>query len=221
MAQAVLTINSRNYGAWSLRGWLLCRFAGLDFVVEVVDSHDPGVAGRAAPALAVVPGAAAETTAIWWCGTPWPSAEYLHELHPRAAPLPRRPERPGPVPLGVRRDALRLRQPALGAAHEHQGRITPGSRCGPGPRPTSTASRPSGTSAWPRRGARSCSARPRPWPTPCTPRCAPAFVTYDVEAGRVGCSAYVETMLAMPEMVEWIAAAEAEPDDVEELEMEF
>ena len=41
MSQAVLTINSRNYGAWSLRGWLLCKFAGLDFTVEEVDSTDP------------------------------------------------------------------------------------------------------------------------------------------------------------------------------------
>ena len=28
------TLNSRNYGAWSLRGWLLCRMAGLDFVED-------------------------------------------------------------------------------------------------------------------------------------------------------------------------------------------
>src|ERR1700722_17923838 len=41
VSQATLTINSRNYGAWSLRGWLLCKFAGLDFAVEVVDNHDP------------------------------------------------------------------------------------------------------------------------------------------------------------------------------------
>ena len=31
MAKATLTISSKNYGAWSLRGWLLCRMAGLDF----------------------------------------------------------------------------------------------------------------------------------------------------------------------------------------------
>ena len=41
MSHATLTINSRNYGAWSLRGWLMCRFAGLDFDVRVVDSEDP------------------------------------------------------------------------------------------------------------------------------------------------------------------------------------
>ena len=31
MATATLTINSRNYGAWSLRGWLLCKFSGIEF----------------------------------------------------------------------------------------------------------------------------------------------------------------------------------------------
>ena len=34
MKRATLTINSRNYGSWSLRGWLLCKLAGIDFVEE-------------------------------------------------------------------------------------------------------------------------------------------------------------------------------------------
>jgi glutathione S-transferase len=41
MAPATLTINSRNYGSWSMRGWLLCRMAGLDFVEEVLPAGDP------------------------------------------------------------------------------------------------------------------------------------------------------------------------------------
>ena len=40
MERAVLTINSRNYGAWSLRGWLLCRYAGLEFEEVVLPSDD-------------------------------------------------------------------------------------------------------------------------------------------------------------------------------------
>ena len=39
MSEAVLTINSRNYGAWSLEGGCL-RHAGLDFSVEFLDSSD-------------------------------------------------------------------------------------------------------------------------------------------------------------------------------------
>ena len=36
-----LTIASRNYGSWSLRGWLLCRLAGLDFDETLMQSDDP------------------------------------------------------------------------------------------------------------------------------------------------------------------------------------
>lgn len=40
MAEATLTISSKNYSSWSLRGWLLCRMAGLDFTEEMVDTSD-------------------------------------------------------------------------------------------------------------------------------------------------------------------------------------
>jgi glutathione S-transferase len=36
-----------------------------------------------------------------------------------------------------------------------------------------------------------------------------------------GLAAYARTILAMPEMQEWIEAAKAEPADVEELEVEY
>ena len=38
MAKATLTISSKNYSSWSLRGWLLCRMAGLDFEEKVLPS---------------------------------------------------------------------------------------------------------------------------------------------------------------------------------------
>jgi hypothetical protein len=41
MTGTILTISSKNYSSWSLRGWLLCRMAGLDFVEEVVPPDDP------------------------------------------------------------------------------------------------------------------------------------------------------------------------------------
>jgi glutathione S-transferase len=44
--------------------------------------------------------------------------------------------------------------------------------------------------------------------------------TYDVKLGAVA-SAYTETILSLPELLEWTAEAEREHDDVEELEMEF
>src|ERR1039457_7071436 len=39
--KATLTIASKNYGSWSLRGWLLRNMAGLDFAEQAVASDDP------------------------------------------------------------------------------------------------------------------------------------------------------------------------------------
>jgi len=46
------------------------------------------------------------------------------------------------------------------------------------------------------------------------------FLTYDVPLDAA-CKAYCRTVMAMPEMKEWVAAAKAEPDEIEELDMEF
>ena len=43
LAHATLTITSKNYSSWSLRGWLLVRFAGLDFEERIVPADDPAV----------------------------------------------------------------------------------------------------------------------------------------------------------------------------------
>ena len=57
MAEATLSINSRNYGSWSLRGWLLCKMAGLDVAVDMVSADDPSGRAELLAALALVPGA--------------------------------------------------------------------------------------------------------------------------------------------------------------------
>ena len=41
MSKATLTLASKNYGSWSLRGWLLCKMAGLDFEETHVDTTIP------------------------------------------------------------------------------------------------------------------------------------------------------------------------------------
>jgi glutathione S-transferase len=41
MPRATLTISSKNYSSWSLRGWLLCRMAGLVFDEAPVHPDDP------------------------------------------------------------------------------------------------------------------------------------------------------------------------------------
>jgi glutathione S-transferase len=46
------------------------------------------------------------------------------------------------------------------------------------------------------------------------------FRTYDVELDDVS-SAYCDRVLALPAMQEWIAAAAREPEELEELDVEF
>jgi glutathione S-transferase len=46
------------------------------------------------------------------------------------------------------------------------------------------------------------------------------FVTYDVKLEGQA-APYAKSIMALPEMQEWIAAAKLEPDDIDELEAEF
>jgi glutathione S-transferase len=46
------------------------------------------------------------------------------------------------------------------------------------------------------------------------------FLTYDVKLDPE-CVAYCQTIMAMPLMREWVAGAKAEPDELEELDVEF
>lgn len=46
------------------------------------------------------------------------------------------------------------------------------------------------------------------------------FATYDVKLDATG-AAYNKAVLAMPFMREWIDAARAEPEELEELDVEF
>ena len=39
-SKATLTISSKNYSSWSLRGWLLAKFAGLEFREIMVAPDD-------------------------------------------------------------------------------------------------------------------------------------------------------------------------------------
>lgn len=81
MSSATLTINSRNYGAWSLRGWLMCRFSGLDFRVEEADANDPSQRDELllmSPSF-LVPCLMVDDLEIW---DTLAIAEYLAERHP-------------------------------------------------------------------------------------------------------------------------------------------
>jgi hypothetical protein len=46
------------------------------------------------------------------------------------------------------------------------------------------------------------------------------FMTYDVKLDPI-CTAYAKRIMAMPEMQQWITAAKKEPEDIDELDVEF
>ena len=87
MARATLTISSKNYSSWSLRGWLLCRMAGLDFEEQPVDLGDPDARQELlllSPSV-LVPRLTHDGVSVW---DTLAIAEYLNEIAPEARLLP-------------------------------------------------------------------------------------------------------------------------------------
>ena len=87
MAQATLSISSKNYSSWSLRGWLLARFAGIEFK-EIMVSPDNEDARREllliSPSI-LVPCLRHDGATVW---DTLAIAEYLNEIMPDAGLLP-------------------------------------------------------------------------------------------------------------------------------------
>ena len=40
MSRTTITLSSKNYSSWSLRGWLMAKFAGIDFEESIVAPDD-------------------------------------------------------------------------------------------------------------------------------------------------------------------------------------
>jgi glutathione S-transferase len=217
VSQATLTINSRNYGAWSLRGWLLCKFAGLDFNVEVVDSHDPDARAELlllSPSF-LVPRLQHDDLVIW---DTLAIGEYLHE-YLGGSLLPEDAKAKawcrsisGEVHSGFAN--LRSALPMNIKSHHPEFPVWAGAQADIDRIETLWNDCLAASGGPYLFGAQRTVADAMSAPV-CT-----RLQTYDVKTGAVATD-YVETILAMPEMVEWIAAAKLEPDDVEELEMEF
>ncbi len=87
MARATLSISSKNYSSWSLRGWLLVRFAGLEFS-EVQVPPDDADARREllliSPSI-LVPCLTHDGIKVW---DTLAIAEYLNEIRPKSGLLP-------------------------------------------------------------------------------------------------------------------------------------
>jgi glutathione S-transferase len=218
MAEATLRISSKNYSSWCLRGWLMCRMAGLDFDEETTPVDDPSTRAELlllSPSF-LVPCLIHDGMKVW---DTLAIAEYLHEISPQAGLLPSDQGQrahcrsiSGEMHSGF--SNLRSALPMNIKAH------FPGFKSWAGAR----ADIDRIAAIW-----RECLAQyGGPYlfgKKPCAadamyaPVCS-RFVTYDV-ALEPAAKDYCRTIMAMPFMQEWIAAAKAEPDELEELDVEF
>jgi glutathione S-transferase len=217
MSKAVLTISSKNYSSWSLRGWLLARFAGLEFDERIVPPDDPAVRAEILllSSSILVPSLIHDGVTVW---DTLAIAEYLNEIKPKAGLLPRDPEGrahcraiSGEMHSGF--TALRSALPMNLKAH------FPGFKVWN----RAVADIERVTAIW-----RDCLGRyggpylfgKRSLADAMYAPVATRFVTYDVKLDPV-CAGYRDLIMAMPEMTEWIEAAKTEPEEIEELEAEF
>lgn len=218
MAMAKLTISSRNYSSWSLRGWLLCRMAGLDFEEEVLPIDDASTRAELlllSPSF-LVPCLTHDGIKVW---DTLAIAGYLNELYPSAGLYP--------ADRGARAHCRSI------SGEMHSGFANLRSAL-----PMNLRARYPGYSIY--AGARpdiervlaiwrDCldlhggpflfGARPSVADALYAPVCT-RFVTYDValDAKTAG---YRDTIMGWAPMVEWIEAAKLEPAEIDELDAEF
>ncbi|MDI1296711.1 MAG: glutathione S-transferase [bacterium] len=218
MAIAELTLSSKNYSSWSLRGWLLCRIAGLKVVEKIIALDDPE--NRAELLLlspsVLVPRLTHEGASVW---DTLAIAEYLHELYPDVGMYPAdRIARAhcrsvsGEIHSGFAnlRSALPMnlkvrhaKFPIFSGAKPDIERIE---------------------TIW----AECLGTYGGPWLFGATPTVADAmfapvaerFLTYAVPVSALS-AAYCKTINSWDFMREWIDEARVEPDEVEELDIEF
>ncbi len=218
MKTAVLTISSKNYGAWALRGWLCARLAGLEFTEHVISPDDPAMKAEMLllSSSMLVPSLQHNGITVW---DTLAIAEYLNEIKPKAHLLP---------PDVAARAHCRA---ICGEMHSGFASMR-------GSLPMNIKAHFPSFKVWSRAQAdvdrivaiwREClSTYGGPYlfgKYPCVADAmyAPVvtrFMTYDVALDPV-CAAYCQHIMALPAMQEWVAAAKQEPDDIDELDAEF
>jgi glutathione S-transferase len=217
MAKATLTISSKNYSSWGLRAWLLCKMAGLEFEEEIVPPDDPSMRAELlllSPSF-LVPRLKHDGVTVW---DTLAIGEYLNELKPKAGLLPaERAARAhcrsicGEMHSGFQN--LRSALPMNLRARYPDFKVWAGAQ----------ADIDRITTIWteclqkyggPYLFGKLCMADAMYAPV-CT-----RFLTYDVKLDPE-CAAYSRRILQWPAMLEWLRAAKPEPDELEELEVEF
>lgn len=218
MATAVLTISSKNYGAWALRGWLMARLAKLDFEEHIISPDDPAMKAEMLllSASMRVPSLDHDDVHVW---DTLAIGEYLNEIKPKAGLLP------------ADRKARAHCRAICGEMHSGFSSLRASL-------PMNIKGHFPGFKVWSRAqtdierieiiwkeclaeyggpylfGAKPCIADAMFAPV------VTRFITYDI-ALDPECVAYCNVIMALPAMKEWVAAAEAEPAEIDELDAEF
>jgi glutathione S-transferase len=217
MASAVLSISSKNYSSWCLRGFLLCKLAGLDIEEKRVSLDD--AAARAellllAPSF-LVPALTHNGITVW---DTMAIAEYLAETFPKAGLLPTDPaDRArcrsicGEMHAGFYN--LRSALPMNLKAHHPNFKVWAGAQ----------ADIERIRTIW--KECLTASGGPFLFGglTMADAMYAPVctrFLTYDV-ALDAQCAAYCKAIMNWPAMAEWMDAALSEPEEMDELDVEF
>lgn len=218
MAKAILTISSKNYGAWALRGWLLAKLAGLEFTEKVIPADDPAMKAEMLllSSSMLVPRLEVNGLDVW---DTLAIAETLNELKPRAQLLPT--------------DAAARAHCRSICGEMHSGFASLRAAL-----PMNIKAHFANFKVWSRAQAdidrivaiwTDCLDRyGGPYlfgkkPSAADAMYAPVvtrFLSYDVALDAV-CAAYCQRVMALPAMQEWVSAARAEPDDIDELDAEF
>ncbi len=218
MAGATLLISSKNYSSWSLRGFLLARLARLDFEERVVDPDDPNT--RAELLLRAssirVPCLVHHGVTVW---DTLAIAEYLNEVFPDVGMYP-----------GDRMARARCRSIS---GEMHSGFSALRSSL-----PMNLRTQGRRTAIWSAAQAdidriteiwRECLDTWRgPWlfgrqPTIGDAMYAPVvarFRSYAVQVDAAS-TAYCDHIWQWPDLAEWVVAAQLEPEQIEELDVEF
>jgi glutathione S-transferase len=218
MAKAELTISSKNYGAWALRGWLMAKLAGLEFSEKVVSPDDPAMKAEMLllSSSMLVPSLLHNGIKVW---DTLAIGEYLNEVKPKAGLLPADLKARahcraicGEMHSGF--TALRAALPMNIKAHFPKFKVWS--------RAQSDIERivVIWTDCLKTYGGPFLFGK-----APCVADAmyAPVvtrFLTYDVPLDKT-CSAYAKRVMELPAMKEWVAAAKTEPDEIDELDAEF
>jgi glutathione S-transferase len=218
MEKPKLMIASKNYGSWSLRGWLLCKMAGLEFEEQVAPADDASTRAELlllSPSF-LVPSLTHGSVKVW---DTLAIAEYLNELFPDAGLLPKdvaERARCRAVSGEMHSGFMNLRSalPMNIKGHYPAFRVWAGAQADIERIVTIWRDCLAASKGPYLFGAKPCLADAMYAPV-CT-----RFLTYNVKL-TPECAAYCRTVMAMPHMAEWVEAARKEPDDVMELDVEF